>query len=70
MKNDSTNGLWTYYYGNGKTRSRGLLENGNKTGIWEFYIENGLLDKKILYKHGSDTTLVDNHLSLPIPQPQ
>lgn len=70
MKNDSTNGLWTYYYGNGKTRSRGLLENGNKTGIWEFYIENGLLDKKILYQHGSDTTLVDNHLSLPIPQPQ
>lgn len=68
MKNDSSNGLWTYYYEDGKVSAKGLLENGTKMGIWEFYIEDGLLDKKILYKHGSDTTLVDNHLSLPIPQ--
>jgi antitoxin component YwqK of YwqJK toxin-antitoxin module len=68
MVNDSSNGVWTYFFGNGKISCKGSLKNGERKGIWEFYIENGQLDKKVLYKNGSDSILVDNHLSIPIPQ--
>jgi antitoxin component YwqK of YwqJK toxin-antitoxin module len=68
MVNDSSNGVWTYYFGNGKISCKGSLKNGERKGIWDFYIENGQLDKKVLYENGSDSIIVDNHLSIPIPQ--
>ncbi len=39
--NDTTAGLWIFYYESGKPKMKGRFENNKTVGKWEYYYENG-----------------------------
>jgi antitoxin component YwqK of YwqJK toxin-antitoxin module len=45
-------GIWEYYYTDGKLMYRGSYKNGKEEGIWEGYHSNGQLMYKGSYKNG------------------
>lgn len=47
--NGKDNGLWVFYYPNGKTQTKGLFNMGLRVGKWEYFHENGLIFKENFY---------------------
>jgi antitoxin component YwqK of YwqJK toxin-antitoxin module len=47
MKEGQRNGLWTFYYPNGKAESEGHYENGEQIGKWKFYNRWGSLSEVV-----------------------
>lgn len=54
-------GLWKYYYSNGKLKMEGeysdgiyetgLSYNGQRNGVWKVYDKNGGLSNELMYKN-------------------
>jgi len=49
---NNKNGLWIYYYSNGKVKKKGGYKNNQKNGPWEFYYDNNDIEQKGSYENG------------------
>lgn len=50
------NGVFVFYYDNGKIKSKGKYENDKRIGYWKYYYENGQIKQTILFRNCSYIT--------------
>ena len=43
------NGVWTYFFENGRRKAEGYYSQGKKGGLWRFYFENGEMSQEVCY---------------------
>ncbi len=51
LKNKKRQGIWTFYYDNGKVWSTGEFDDGNSVGVFKIYDKKGQLKIKSYYKN-------------------
>lgn len=49
---DSLEGIWSYYYANGKLKATGLYEQNLRSGKWSYYFEQGKLKSEENFVRG------------------
>tara|TARA_B100001093_G_C26853641_1_gene1026302 strand:- start:213 stop:590 length:378 start_codon:yes stop_codon:yes gene_type:complete len=47
--NGKDDGLWTFYFPNGKIQTKGTFNSGLRVGKWEYFHDNGLIFKENFY---------------------
>ena len=56
-KNGKEDGLWTYWYDNGRKRAEGGFIDGEENGLWTYWNFDGRIKKKGTFKKGIMTDL-------------
>ncbi len=63
FKNGHREGIWTYWYENGKKRLEGLYKQGQKDSLWTFWYENGIISTEYFYDNKTiDGKLMEWHI--------
>ena len=57
------NGIFKFYYPDGKIKMEGQFSAGERHNMWKFYDEEGILKTTILYKFGEEEKIDGKNIS-------
>ncbi len=55
------NGIFRYYYPNGKLKKKGVYDNSNKIGLWTYWYSNGQIKEQKLFRPGNPDEIISTN---------